>query len=77
MITGSIFENDGEQEVSLPAEAQFPEGVKRVNVRVVGFDRVLSPAENSWGSFFLSEKTVADDFMVERASQEQSGRELF
>ena len=77
MITGSIFEHNGTQALKLPADARFPASVKRVNVRVVGFDRVLSPAENSWDSFFLSEKTVTDDFIVERATQDQADKELF
>ncbi len=77
MITGSVFENNRTQAVRLPADTRFPEGVKRVNVRVVGFDRILSPVENTWDSFFLSEKTVTDDFMLERASQEQAARESF
>jgi antitoxin VapB len=77
MITGSVFENNRTQAVRLPADSRFPEGVKRVNVRVVGFDRILSPIENTWDSFFLSEKTVTDDFMLERASQEQADRESF
>ena len=77
MITGSIFEHNGTQALKLPADARFPDSVKRVNIRVVGFDRVLSPAENSWDSFFLSEKTVTDDFIVERATQDQADKELF
>ena len=51
--------------------------MKKVVVRVVGKDRVLSPVENTWDSFFLSEGGVSDDFMIERASQEQSERESF
>ena len=77
MVTGSVFENNRTQAVRLPAETRFPEGVKRVNVRVVGFDRILSPVENTWDSFFLSEETVTDDFILERASQEQAERESF
>ncbi|MDC1513458.1 hypothetical protein N8456_05100 [Porticoccaceae bacterium] len=46
-------------------------------MRVVGQDRVLSPAENTWDSFFASGETVTDDFMTERASQEQQEREDF
>ena len=51
MITESVIENDGTQTVRLPADARFPESVKRANVRVVGFDRVLSPVESTWDSF--------------------------
>jgi antitoxin VapB len=77
MASGSVFVNNRTQAVRLPAETRFPENVKKVTVRVVGQDRVLSPAEHTWDSFFLSEEHVTDDFMPERASQEQQEREAF
>ena len=77
MATGSIFVNNRTQAVRLPVETRFPEGVKKVIVRVFGKDRVLSPVENTWDSFFLSEEKVTDDFMTKRASQEQQDREAF
>ncbi|MCK5663960.1 MAG: AbrB/MazE/SpoVT family DNA-binding domain-containing protein, partial [Thiotrichaceae bacterium] len=61
----------------LPAETRFPDDVKKVIVRVLGKERILTPVENTWDSFFLSEDWVSDDFMSERASQEQSERESF
>jgi antitoxin VapB len=75
MATGSIFVNNRTQAVRLPVETRFPEEVKKVFVRVSGKDRILSPFENSWDSFFFSEEKVTDDFMTERASQEQQDRE--
>lgn len=77
MSTGSVFVNNRTQAVRLPADTRFPEGVKQVTVRVVGKDRILSPVENTWDSFFLSEERVSNDFMQERASQKQSEREAF
>jgi antitoxin VapB len=77
MAIGSVFENNRTQAVRLPAETRFPKEVKKVFVRVVGQDRIISPVNNSWDSFFLSGKGVTDDFMTERASQEQSERESF
>lgn len=77
MSTGSVFENNRTQAVRLPAESRFPEGVKRVTVRTVGKDRILSPVEHTWDSFFMSNERVTDDFLPERASQEQSERESF
>jgi antitoxin VapB len=77
MFTGSVFVNNRTQAVRLPAETRFPENVKKVTVRVVGQDRVLSPIENTWDSFFHSEERVTDDFMTERATQEQPDRESF
>lgn len=75
MSTGSVFVNNRTQAVRLPSGTRFPEGVKKVTVRVVGKDRVLSPVDCTWDSFFLSEERVTDDFMSERASQEQPTRE--
>ena len=77
MELGSVFKNNRTQAVRLPVESRFPENVKKVFVRVVGQDRILSPLTNTWDSFFLSEDGVTDDFMTERASQDQSERESF
>jgi len=76
MTIGSVFENNRTQAVRLPLETRFPDGVKKVTVRVVGQDRILTPFENTWDSFFESKDRVSDDFMVERASQKQPEREL-
>jgi antitoxin VapB len=77
MSIGSVFFNNRTQAVRLPADTRFPDDVKQVNVRIIGKDRVLSPVENTWDSFFMSDQHVSDDFMPERASQEQSEREAF
>jgi len=77
MIQGSIFVNNKTQAVRLPIEARFDEGIKRVVIRKVGKERILSPLENSWDSFFLSEDKVSDDFLTERAAQTESIREDF
>lgn len=75
MPTGTVFENNRTQSVRLPAETRFPDGVKKVSVRVLGKDRVISPVEHTWDSFFLGDTAVTDDFMSERASQDQPERE--
>ena len=77
MPKGSVFVNNRTQAVRLPANSRFPDDVKQVNVRVMGKDRVLSPVDSSWDSFFLSSEHVSEDFMPERASQQQSDREEF
>ena len=77
MDVGTVFVNNRTQAVRLPVGSRFPDGVKKVVVRIVGKDRVLSPVGNTWDSFFLSEDSVTDDFMLERASQEQSERDSF
>jgi antitoxin VapB len=72
---GTVFENNRTQAVRLPADTRFPENVKKVVVRVVGNDRVLSPADAMWDSFFLGHPGVSGDFMPERSDQSQSDRE--
>ncbi len=74
---GSVSKNNGTQIVTLPDEVRFPDGVTEVFVRTVGHDLVLSPVGHAWGSFFLEGEGVTDDFMAERASQEQREREPF
>ncbi|MGB5987951.1 MAG: type II toxin-antitoxin system VapB family antitoxin [Desulfobacterales bacterium] len=77
MAIGSVFENNRTQAVRLPMETRFPQGIKKVSVRVVGVDRVLSPVSHTWDTFFLSKESASEDLMVERASQEQKEREAF
>ena len=78
MSSTTVFTNNRSQAVRLPAEARFPDSVKKVQVRVVGADRVISPVEQSWDSFFHPAHVsawVTDDFMADRASQAQPDRE--
>ena len=77
MPLGSVFINNRTQAVRLPADTRFPATVKKVLVRIVGKDRILSPQGSTWDSFFLSEDSVSDDFMETRASQDQAERESF
>ena len=77
MSTGSVFLNNKTQAVRLPKDSRFPDGVKKVNVRKQGVDRIISPIDKIWDSFFLSEESVSDDFMQEREKQEHEQRESF
>ena len=80
MATSTVFTNNRSQAVRLPAETRFPAGVKKVEVRVVGADRVISPVSQGWDSFFNpqpGQAGVTKDFMAQRASQEQKPREPF
>lgn len=75
MTTSTVFTNNRSQAVRLPADMRFPDSVKKVDVRVVGLERIIAPAESAWDSFFLGGQTVSDDFMSERADQHQSERD--
>ena len=75
MSTGSVFVNNRTQAVRIPADSRFPEGVKKVTVRCLGKERILTPVESTWDSFFLTDHSASDDFLAERATQNQSERE--
>ena len=77
MTVSTVFTNNRSQAIRLPAELRLPESVKKVDVRIVGQERVIAPADAVWDSFFLADKTASEDFMAERASQHQDEREAF
>jgi antitoxin VapB len=77
MPTSTIFNNNRSQAVRLPAEARFPDDVKRVEVRVLGTDRVITPAGRAWDSFFDATPLPTDDFLAQRGAQLQGDREPF
>jgi antitoxin VapB len=65
----AVFKRGRGQAVCLPSEFGFPEHVKRVRVRAVGLDRVISPFGHSWDNFFNpapNTPLVSEDFMPER-----------
>lgn len=75
MSIGTVFVNNRTQAVRLPLDVRLPEGVHKVEIRVRGSERILAPIGHAWDSFFLGGPTVSDDFLPERASQQQSERE--
>lgn len=73
MTQTTVFKSNRSQAVRLPKEVALPENVKRVDVVAVGRTRIISPAGESWDSWFEGED-VSNDFMPEReqpASQER------
>jgi antitoxin VapB len=46
-----------------------------VEVRACGQERIIAPLGRSWDSFFLDGPAVSDDFLIDRAHQEQAERE--
>ena len=75
MIEASVFMTNRSQAVRLPAEVRFSEEIKKLSVRVLGSDRILSPLNQSWDDFFLNDQAVSDDFMNEREIAFQPERE--
>lgn len=68
MATGSVFESDRTQAVRIPAEMRFAAGIRKVSVRMVGPDRVLSPVDRTWDTFFQVGE-AATDVLIQRGDQ--------
>ena len=77
MSITTVFTNNRSQAVRLPADVRLPDGVKKVQVRARGVDRIISPVGRTWDQFFLNGPQASDDFMAERADQNQPDREAF
>lgn len=77
MTTSTVFTNNRTQAVRLPAELRFADDIKQVNVRAVGNERIISPATETWDSFFKNGLLASPDFMAVRELQEQAPREVF
>lgn len=77
MSVTTVFTNNRSQAVRLPADVRLPEGVKKVQVRARGVDRIISPLGHTWDEFFLRGPQASEDFMAERAEQQQAERESF
>ena len=72
-----LFLSNRSQAVRIPADLRLPDSVKEVEVRACGQERIIAPVGRSWDSFFLNGPGVSDDFLAERADQEQAEREAF
>jgi antitoxin VapB len=72
-----LFLSNRSQAVRIPADLRLPDSVKEVEVRACGQERIISPVGRSWDSFFQQGPAVSDDFLVDRAGQEQAEREPF
>ena len=77
MSVTTVFTNNRSQAVRLPADVRLPEGVKKVQVRARGVDRIISPVGHTWDEFFLNGPQASEDFMADRAAQLQAEREAF
>lgn len=76
MEQGAVFQSNRSQAVRLPKAVALPEDVKRVDIVVVGRTRILTPAGESWDSWFDSDGVTAD-FMAQREQPVDHEREAF
>jgi antitoxin VapB len=75
MSVGTVFINNRTQAVRLPVDVRLPQGVQKVDIRVQGNERIISLIGQTWDSFFSAGPAVSEDFMVDRAGQQQPDRE--
>jgi antitoxin VapB len=73
---GAVFKSNRSQAVRLPKSVALPEGVKRVDVVAIGRIRILTPAGESWDSWFDGD-SVSPDFMSTRDQPPGQEREAF
>lgn len=76
MTYASVFYNNRTQAVRLPADMRFDDTVKKVIIRKVGNERILTPMENVWDSFFDNPAFKVDE-SFQRGEQISSQREDF
>ena len=76
MAQGAVLQSNRSQAVRLPKAVALPADVKRVDVVAVGRTRIITPAGESWDSWFEGEGVTAD-FMAERDQPAEQEREGF
>lgn len=72
----TVFLSNRSQAVRLPKAVALPEDVKKVNVIAVGRTRIITPAGESWDSWFDGD-SVSADFMNDREQPAVQERESF
>lgn len=72
----TVFLSNRSQAVRLPKAVALPEDVKKVDVIAVGRTRIITPAGESWDSWFDGD-SVSSDFMNDREQPAVQERDAF
>jgi len=75
MATGTVFLNNKTQAVRLPKAVAFPPGVERVEIRVEGASRVLTPVVGTFTEWARTRRCVDPDFLADRDQGEWDERD--
>ena len=70
-----IFKSNQSQAIRLPKPVALPDNIKEVEIVSIGNTRLISPAGESWDSWFNA-AGVSDDFMPDREQPEDQHREI-
>jgi antitoxin VapB len=76
MARSTVFKINRSQAIRLPKEVALPEAVKKVEITKLGTSRLISPAGESWDSWFDG-PNVSEDFMRDRDQPEDQERAGF
>ena len=76
MARSTIFTTNRSQAVRLPKPVALPDNVRQVEITKIGRSRLITPADQSWDSFFDGLR-VSDDFMAEREQPAPQERDRF
>lgn len=77
METGSVFKSNRSQAIRMPKAVALPDDVTRVDIVAIGRTRIITPAGESWDSWFDEDDRVSADFMNERDQPAEQVREEF
>ena len=75
MEQAAVFKSNRSQAIRLPKAVALPDDIKRVDVIAIGRTRIITPAGESWDSWFDGLE-ASNDYMTEReqpADQEREG----
>jgi len=75
-MEAAVFKSNKSQAIRLPKAVALPDDVTRVEVVVLGRSRLITPAGESWQSWFDGPSVTAD-FMQEREQPAGQEREAF
>ena len=73
-VQTTVFKSNRSQAVRLPKAVALPDSVHRVDVVAIGNTRLITPAGESWDSWFDA-TGVSDDFMPAREQPDDQERE--
>lgn len=74
MERAGVFKSNTSQAVRLPKAVALPESVKQVDIVTLGRSRLITPAGESWDSWFAAEG-VSEDFMQVRDQPQDQERD--
>lgn len=74
MERANLFKSNKSQALRLPKPVAYPDNVKQVDIVMQGRARIITPAAESWDTWFDGEG-VSEDFMTDREQPVHQERE--